>query len=744
MGSNKEIAEVVEGLLSTSSKGVETLARELGVSVATVTRWVKGESRPRPKVEGQLRLLACARGIDSEPTGQKELFELEPEEKGLRGLLAATLAELREVLHRTGRLSSRHEALDEIAKLLFAHVLSVDSGGYGIDESLVEGGINPAVALKSFVARVYERHLPKSLAHEVGLKDFDLRIKDTEERFAREVIECFGRVASPQAISDIRNPRFSDILNETFGQFLADSFVEEKELGQYLTPVEVVRFMVRLALNSLGEDEIEQLCSPDAPEKAGIVLDPSCGIGSFLAEVMRVLHLRLERVANSDDIEKWAHNFVESVIVGIDKSERMVKLALTNMAMFGASACNIHLANSLLRVGRDGEVMRGLEGRARLILTNPPFGAEFCGSDLKSYKLAGKWSARLSGRIDSELLFVERYLDWLAPGGVLVAIVPDSLLTNKGLFEDLRRGLAPDVQILSVISLPKVTFGAAGTDTKTSVLHLKKSTNGGKSRSKAYFAVCESVGYDVCSRGARRKKISSGSNGLIAILKEAVRTEKPAIGRIVEFDVAVDRWDATYHAGLPEEIQAKLEEQGNWGVRVGDVAYLGDEKSDPRRSGNSVFEYIEISDVDARSCEVRSKQVSSVEAPSRARRVVKAGDVLVSTVRPERKTVGVVPDYLEGAICSTGFAVLRCKGIEPLMLARLLQTDFANAQILRNNMGIAYPVIDEKCLMGVVLPVDTCQINRLGNVIRELSSTRKTVRELEEKIGQELSSMVKP
>ncbi len=42
-----------------------------------------------------------------------------------------------------------------------------------------------------------------------------------------------------------------DLLNDTFGQFLTDSFTDEKELGQYLTPPEVVRFMVELGLQSL-------------------------------------------------------------------------------------------------------------------------------------------------------------------------------------------------------------------------------------------------------------------------------------------------------------------------------------------------------------------------------------------------------------------------------------------------------------------------------------------------------------
>ncbi len=58
---------------------------------------------------------------------------------------------------------------------------------------------------------------------------------------------------------------------------------------------------------------------------------------------------------------------------------------------------------------------------------------------------------------------------------------------------------------------------------------------------------------------------------------------------------------------------------------------------------------------------ITAKSIPCDEAPSRARKLVAAGDVLISTVRPERKAIGVVPADLDGAVCSTGIAVLRPK-----------------------------------------------------------------------------------
>src|SRR5207249_4311475 len=153
-------------------------------------------------------------------------------------------------------------------------------------------------------------------------------------------------------------------------------------------------------------------------------------------------------------------------------------------------AVNLHLSNSLLKTGPDARVTNLLKGKAKLILTNPPFGAEFHTSELEAYRIATTWTKRSPKTVSSELLFVERYTEWLAPGGVLIAIVPDSILTNRGQFEDLRNGISRSVQLQSVISLPSVTFASAGTYTKTSILHLKKLDEPDAAVNKVYYAIC--------------------------------------------------------------------------------------------------------------------------------------------------------------------------------------------------------------------------------------------------------------
>jgi transcriptional regulator with XRE-family HTH domain/SAM-dependent methyltransferase len=722
-----EVGQLVQALVASETGGREAVAVRLGVSASTVGRWEAGKSTPRPQLEGKIRALVARRLSPEDANQMQGVLSWSREENGdreVRDALLGTLREVREALHRRARISSRHEALDEIGKLLFSHIVSVDTGGPGISKALLtNSSSNPAESLRSFVEENARLHLPHSLSHEISPKDFYLRLRPEENELATELIQSFVNHASPRAIANAQGVGQLDVLNDVFGQFLADSFIDEKELGQYLTPTEVVRFMVHLGLDSLDEADVHALCDPEQVGEAGIVLDPSCGAGSFLAEAVRVLYARVRKTRSPEELLQWTSAVMASSVIGIDKSERMIKLALTNLALFGASQVNLHLINSLARDGSEGGTADSLNGRAKLILTNPPFGAEYPSSGLSAFKLVTNWARRSTPQVDSELLFMERYFDWLSPGGVLLAVVPDSVLTNRGLYENLRSGLRDELDLLSVVSLPPVTFAAAGTSTKTSVLHARKRRSDCGTRARTYFAICHEIGFEVSTRGAQRRKVATGKEDLSVILDEACSKGEPTHGRRAALDHTASRWDATYHAGLPTWLEGRMAADAPGSLlTVGDIATLSRDRTDPRRLGDSTFLYIEISNVDAKTGRVSAKTVPTSEAPSRARKLVRSGDVLVSTVRPERRAIGVVPEALDGAVCSTGFAVLRPKGVHPMVLLRLLQSDAANAQIMRNNMGIAYPVIEDSCLPGVVLPAEPSSLSELAKTARVVDS----------------------
>lgn len=691
-----DLRQELNELLALENWSRERLAVELDVSAPTVARWITGAGRPRPAVEGKLRdLLAAARPA----------WPLTCSRVLLRDVLAQALDEAREALHRHTRLSTRHETLDEICKLLFAHVVLARDTGNGLAARL-EGASKPSRRLAELVRGVFSAHLPEGLSKEMPLSSFELRLQPGEDELAHELAFALAAIR-PDLVA---NAEHYDVFNEVFGSFLADSFSDEKQLGQYLTPPEVVEFMVEIAMATLSDDERALLSDPARCGEFGAILDPSCGVGSFLTFAAR--RLNPNRMPDA-----LLQALASKVLVGIDKSERMVRLSLTSFALLGADSVNLHLANALSR-GSKKSVLQMLEGSVGLILTNPPFGAEFAGQTISDYELG-----RSAGKVDSELLFIERYLDWLREDGAVLAIVPDSVLTNRGVYEELRSLIRSRATIETIVSLPTQTFSAAGTGTKTSVLHLKRTqTSALRRKQKTYVALCTNIGYDVATRSSQRKKVSRHDGELPLILTELVAGGDER-GRWVPDIASFKRWDASYHASLPASVADVLRTPPLGAVYVNDVAVLSNDRVDPRRLGQQSFNYIEISDVNGFTGLVQAKEVLCADAPSRARKLVAAGDVLVSTVRPERGAIGVVPVPLDGAVCSTGFAVLRPRKINPTVLAALLRTEFVIYQILRNNMGVAYPAVDEACIMEILLPIES---EKLSDLEAQAEQVRRT------------------
>ena len=660
------------------------------------------------------------------------LYHVSDDREFLGRAIDATLCEVREILHRRGRLSSRNEALEEVGVLLFAHMNDVRGGGTGISQlrmtQVSRTPISAAVALNQFVESKLKSGGLSSLF--INGQGKYLKLGSDEETVAKEIIEAFAPLHKHEAL--LRTTGY-DILNEVFGKFISDSFIDEKELGQYLTPPEVVAFMAELAAHVLQPADYSLLSSDRASTTFGLILDPSCGVGSFLTASAIAIARRFNQIETYMTTKISPSAILSHYCIGIDKSDRMTKLARLNFSMFGQKQPRLFSANALARNGADGEITQDFEGKARLILTNPPFGANFRQNDLLKYRIATSWPQKFPGSVDSEILFLERYIDWLMPGGHLLAIVPDSVLTNKGIYSDLRRGLAHSVDLLTVVSLPSMAFASAGTTTKTSILHLQKLAAPSLKAKQTKFAVCKSLGYEVVTRGNHRIKRPQGSNELPLILKELLTNKtKGQYVTYIEDALTACRWDAQHHGSLSAVLHSQLNGNGHRQIRIRDVAELVNERTNPLRLNSKTFQYIEISDIDPKEFKAFPKNVETANAPSRARKLAIFGDVLVSTVRPERGTVGVVLESSGPIVCTTGVAVLRPVHIQSFALARLLSSKYVIEQLVRNNVGIAYPAIEEEVIPDIVLPIkkdDIPNLNKLGLKLLEIEKDLKKLRD---------------
>ena len=129
--------------------------------------------------------------------------------------------------------------------------------------------------------------------------------------------------------------------------------------------------------------------------------------------------------------------------------------------------------------------------------------------------------------------------------------------------------------------------------------------------------------------------------------------------------------------------------------------------TDPRKTPQAGFTYIDIAAIDNdRGSIVEPKPVLGADAPSRARQVVKAGDVIVSTVRPNLRGSAMVPDDLDGQICSTGFCVLRPRATATsAYVFALVRSDWFVDEIMKKVRGAQYPAVTDKDLFGHPVPL---------------------------------------
>jgi type I restriction enzyme, S subunit len=146
---------------------------------------------------------------------------------------------------------------------------------------------------------------------------------------------------------------------------------------------------------------------------------------------------------------------------------------------------------------------------------------------------------------------------------------------------------------------------------------------------------------------------------------------------------------------------------GEWHeVSLKDIADIDVESLSSNTDREYSFNYISLEDVD-RGILRGSTKMLFADAPSRARRIVRQNDILVSTVRPNLKSHLYVTDAVSDTVCSTGFSVVRCKLdiAEPAFVFYQLFSDQTDQQIQALLVGSNYPAINSgdvrKLLLGL-------------------------------------------
>lgn len=129
----------------------------------------------------------------------------------------------------------------------------------------------------------------------------------------------------------------------------------------------------------------------------------------------------------------------------------------------------------------------------------------------------------------------------------------------------------------------------------------------------------------------------------------------------------------------------------------------------PLRPGieDEAFNYIDLSAVDQDLKTITgAREVSCADAPSRARQIVRAGDVLVSTVRPNLNGVALVPTELDGATASTGFCVIRPNPelLDSSFVFHWVKSPSFVSSMVNQATGASYPAVSDRIVLDSRIP----------------------------------------
>lgn len=267
------------------------------------------------------------------------------------------------------------------------------------------------------------------------------------------------------------------IIDEAFEYLIPD--VSKKKEGQFFTPRPV-------------EDMVVRMMNPKTHE---FLIDPACGSAGFLLHSVMWI---AGGVITGKELPAPAKNFAQNNIYGIDFAKEAVKIAKAINLIVGDGKSHIFgggpHGNSLNPLTWDDEVKAGLRPRLLrftddpekdrdnqnrflyfdfdCLMTNPPFAGTVKERDiLRLYQLADK-NGRLVKQIGRHILFLDRSLQFIRPGGRMAIVLPQGLLNNTNA-EYIRRFIVDEARILAVVGLHGNTF-KPHTGTKTSVLFLQK------------------------------------------------------------------------------------------------------------------------------------------------------------------------------------------------------------------------------------------------------------------------------
>ncbi len=611
-------------------------------------------------------------------------------------------------LYANTTISRREKLGNEMIKLIFCKIEDERAYRERTPAFRAEAGEEPE-AVKARIDELFER-VREQLTHDGVFAEHETITLD-----AASVRWVVGQMERGSLLATD-----SDVVGDAFEVFAEPKLVGEK--GEFFTPRGVVKIAVRLA----------------DPQPLATICDPACGSGGFLIHAMKHIWDAMERHPRwrgSPDVDVRKREMATQTIYGIDKETDLVRIAKAYMAISGDGRSNIvhdnslHNAAELTPAGKqhfvDGHYFRTFD----FVLTNPPFGTKtkVLPVDCKHFSLGHVWSKGDSGRWeqtakvpdtgrDPYVLFVERCLDMLRPGGTLAIVLPETVFHARSLGY-LRQFLRQGNSISAIISLPHNTF-RPHCNAKTCLVVLRKDQ---PQQEQIIMANPDEMGHDHQGKTIYKTGTEEVWDDLQEIFDEINAESDSERGFLFTVDADAINPDIlvpSYYEGL---MNAPALPEGRTGVTLGELvdsgfieAWDGHGSPPATAKGNGPIPYIRVSDIV--NWEMYRNPVSGIPEETYQRLLGKkrrpeAGDVVF--VRRGSYRIGTVAMasprdsevLLTREILSLRVVGENPYGITPFYLLFLLSSQYVQEQIpCRVFIDTTLPNLDDRW-RELILPI---------------------------------------
>ncbi|GGC84676.1 restriction endonuclease subunit M [Undibacterium terreum] len=386
------------------------------------------------------------------------------------------------------------EALDEICKVIYTKIYderSTTKQPEGTAFRFQTYGASNASEVASNIRVIYEearnadievysKRIP-GYERSRGVFKTQIRLSDAALYRVAERLQDFSLIDTK---ADIKGRAFQKVLGPAI----------RAGMGQYFTPDPIVE----LAVNAIQ------------PKASELILDPFCGSAHFLTKSLQYVLDKQGAMLTPHDL----HEFKFFHLHGIEKSDRMVRIAMTDMMLHDDGHTNIRNQDALLSFDNYPDIIAlrddGQEDPSLfdVIVTNPPFGSIM---RQETMEMMGRFVlGHKKKSLPLEILGLERSIQFLKPGGRLAIVLPEHLMKGKSaLF--VRKWLETVVYVKGIFFFPEEAFTPFGAMVKTCLCILQKLPPGAKSHinDKTFLCEVENLGYDATGRAKGGSEIAA-------------------------------------------------------------------------------------------------------------------------------------------------------------------------------------------------------------------------------------------